>query len=179
VKNAKNLYLYIALACFLGLVAIFVVDGYMGTYDTIFMTAGGQEQRDEQIAQEVYDNGSYYESALFAHPTDWGEKIFFRYGVDNRRFQSYSADIEVSLWGKSQQDAGFLGHKVQDLISQQLEIAAFGKDQLEWVVDTGELEPWFVEYSVIIKRGELEGRIILSINNIYDYPTELVPVPAG
>jgi hypothetical protein len=46
-----------------------------------------------------------------------------------------------------------------------MQISPFAKGQLEWVVDTSELEPVppeeFVEYTVIIKRGELERRIIL------------------
>ena len=149
----RNLSLYLALACFLGLIAIFVVDGYMGVYDTIYITAGEQEQRIEaDFWLRDYD-GYYYERAV----TNWGEKVLFRYEVDNRRFSSYSANVEVSLW-RSQE-------KVQALISQQLEIASFDKGQLEWVVDTGELEmvpsEEFVEYTVIIKRGEIERKIIL------------------
>jgi len=152
----RNLSLYLALACFLGLIAIFVVDGYMGVYDTVYITTGEQEQIIEaDFWLRDYDD-YYYEQAV----TNWGEKVFFRYEVDNRRFQSYSANVEVSLW-RSQE-------KVQALISQQLEIASFDKGQLEWVVDTGELETVppeeFVEYTVIIKRGELERRIILFLD---------------
>ncbi|GAI56646.1 unnamed protein product, partial [marine sediment metagenome] len=41
----KNLFLYLTLACFFGLIAIFIVDGYLGIYDTIYVTAGEQEER--------------------------------------------------------------------------------------------------------------------------------------
>ncbi len=41
----KNLFLYLALACFVGLIAIFVVDGYMGIYDTVYITTGKQEYK--------------------------------------------------------------------------------------------------------------------------------------
>ncbi len=149
----RNLFLYLALACFLGLVVIFVVDGYMGVYDTIYITAGGQEQKIEADfrSQEynVWSMGAIY-----------GETVSFRYEVDNRRFSTYSADVEVSVWSRQQ--------KVLDLLSEQMQIASFDKGQLEWVVDTSELEPVppeeFVEYTVIIKRGELERRIILFLD---------------
>jgi len=158
----RNLFLYLALACFLVLVVIFVVDGYMGVYETIYITAGGQEQKIEADfwSQEynVWSTGAIY-----------GETVSFRYEVDNRRFSTYSADIEVSVWSRQQ--------KVLDLLSEQMQIASFDKGQLEWVVDTSELEPVppeeFVEYTVIIKRGELERRIILYLN----YPLKIA-VPA-
>jgi hypothetical protein len=43
----KNLFLCLTLACFVGLVAIFVVDGYTGIYDTIYITYGEQVQKVE------------------------------------------------------------------------------------------------------------------------------------
>ena len=152
----RNLFLYLALACFLGIIAIFVVDGYMGIYDTVYITAGEQERVIEaDFWLRGYDD-YYYEPTV----ANWGEKVFFRYEVDNRQFQSYSADIEVSLW-RSQQ-------KVLDLLSEEMQVASFDKGQLEWVVDTGELDTMppeeFAEYTVIIKRGEIERKIILFLN---------------
>ena len=155
----KYLYLYLTLACFLALIALFVVDGYMGVYDTIYITAGEREQRIEA------DFGLKDGSLWWATPANWGEKVFFRYEVDNRQFQSYSADIEVSVW-RSQE-------KVLDITSQQLEIAAFEKGELEWIVDTLELEPvppeQSYEYTVIIKMGELERRIIMYLSTPSDF----------
>lgn len=149
----RNLFLYLSLACFLGLVAIFVVDGYMGVYDTIYITAEGQEQKIEADfwSQEynVWSMGAIY-----------GETVSFRYEVDNRRFSTYSADIDVSLW-RSQQ-------RVASLASQQIQISPFDKGQIEWVLDTSELEAPSEEqdyqYTLIIKRGELERRLILFLN---------------
>jgi len=40
----RNLFLYLALTCFLALIVIFFVDGYMGIYDTTYITVGEQEQ---------------------------------------------------------------------------------------------------------------------------------------
>ena len=149
----RNLFLYLALACFLGLVVIFVVDGYMGVYDTIYITAGGQEQKIEADfwSQEynVWSMGAIY-----------GETVSFRYEVDNRRFSTYSADIEVSLWHSQQ--------RVASLASQQMQISPFAKGQLEWAVDTSELdtstEEQAYQYTLIIKRGELERRLILFLD---------------
>lgn len=163
----RNLFLYLTLACFLGLIAIFIVDGYMGIYDTIYVTAGEREQK---IESDVWLRGDKFLSA----GVDRGEKAFFRYEVDNRRFSSYTADIEVSVW-RSQQ-------KVRDLISQPILIGAFDKEQLEWEIDTAELIPGDIppdksyEYTVNIKRGEIERNIILRINPI-PYKLETVPVP--
>lgn len=168
----KYLYLYLTLACFLALIALFVVDGYMGVYDTVYITAGEREQRIEAdfwLRAEVYDSHYYYDYAYEPAETSWGEKVFFRYEVDNRQFSSYSVDVEVSLWQFQQ--------KVLDLILQPLEIAAFEKGELEWVVDTSELEPAppevaaSVAYTLIIKRGEIERRIILYLNETYSSKT--------
>ena len=163
----KNLFLYLTLACFFGLIAIFIVDGYMGIYDTIYITAGEWEDKIEPDFWLREDN-----------PRSTGvnrdEKVFFRYEVENHQFSSYAADVEVSVW-QSQE-------KLHDLISQQILIAAFDKGQLEWVLDTTELVPSGVpaeqayQYTVVIKRGEIERKIIMYVNPLA-YPVKPVPVP--
>lgn len=166
----KNLFLYLVLACFVGLIAIFVVDGYLGTYDTVYITAG---EREEKIEADYWRQ---QEKFGFAREV-WvnrGEKAFFHYEVDNRQFSSYKADIEVSLW-RSQE-------KVRDLISQPLSVAAFDKGELEWIVDTKELLPsdappeQSYQFTVIIKRGEIERKLIVSINPL-PYSGKLEPRP--
>ena len=98
--------------------------------------------------------------------------------MDNRRFASYTVDIEASVWHSQE--------KVLDLISQPISIGAFDKGQLEWVIDTTEFLPSDIppeqayEYTVIIKRGEIERKIIMYINQrIYpsQYPIKVVPAP--
>ncbi len=170
----KNLFLYLTLLCFFGLIAIFIVDGYMGIYDSLEITAGERPQTiepDEWLRQEKFGARGVTVSQ--------DEKVFFRYEIDNRRFSSYTADIEVSVW-RSQE-------KVRDLASQQIPIAAFNKGQLEWVIDTAELFPSDIppeqsyEYTIIIKRGQIERNIILRINpTAYPpilYPPKPAPVP--
>ncbi|MFH1662506.1 MAG: hypothetical protein ABH934_01085 [Chloroflexota bacterium] len=169
----KNLFLYLALACFVGLIAVFVVDGYIGVYDAVYITAGEQTWKVEaDVWQRQYatyapvpiaetmpieeGKGSYYMGA------NRDEKISFRYEVDNRKFSTYEADVEVSVW-KSQE-------KVRDLKSQRMSISAFDKGELEWVVDNTEIPPGDIlpeqsyQYTVSIKRGEIERRIIVSLN---------------
>jgi len=163
----RNLFLYLTLVCFFGLVAIFIVDGYMGIYDTIHITAGEREQKIEPDTWLRQD--SFWTAGV-----NRGEKAFFTYEVANRQFSSYTADIEVSAW-RSQE-------KVQDLVSQPILIAAFGEGQLEWVIDTTELLPEDIpaeqsyEFTVIIKRGEIERNIIVYINPTL-YPAKPAPVP--
>ena len=162
----RNLFLYLTLACFLGLIAIFIVDGYMGIYDTLYVTAGEQEQKIEADLWLRQDR-------FWSTGVNRGEKAFFRYEVDNRQFSSYAADIEVSVWHSQE--------KVRDLMLEPISIAAFDKGELEWVVDTKEFLPGDLppeqgyQYTVIIKRGGIERKTIVHVNPT---PYTLKPVPA-
>ena len=129
----------------------------MGIYDSLEITAGEQPQTieaDEWLRQEKFGVRGVW--------VNWDEKTFFDYEVDNRRFSSYSAEIEVSVWHSQE--------KVADLVSQHMQIGAFDKGQLEWVLDTVELKPDDIspeqsyEFTVIINRGETERRVILFAN---------------
>ncbi|MFB0558989.1 MAG: hypothetical protein ACETVS_00395 [Dehalococcoidales bacterium] len=163
----RNPFLYLTLACFFGLIAIFIVDGYMGIYDTVYVTAGEYEQ-------EIEPDFWLRQGGDWSTGVNWGEKAFFSYEVDNRRFSSYTTDIEISVWHSQE--------KVRDLLSQQISVAAFDKGQLEWAVDTAELLPGDIppeqgyQYSVIIKRGEVERKVIMYVNPI-SYTVKPVPAP--
>jgi len=163
----RNLFLYLTLACFFGLIAIFIVDGYMGIYDTVYVTAGEYEQ-------EIEPDFWLRQDGIWSAGVNWGEKAFFRYEVDNRQFSSYTTDVEVSVWHSQE--------KVRDLLSQQISVAAFDEGQLEWVVDTAELLPGDIppeqgyQYSVIIKRGKIERKVIVPINPS-PYLPKVVPAP--
>lgn len=129
----------------------FFVDGYMGLYDTLYITAGEREQKVE-LYHWLKGDGAWTGGA------QWGGKVFFRYEISNRRFSSYSADIEVSLW-RSQEN-------VRDLISQHVQITSFDEGKLEWVLDTVELEPGGIplltqpyKYSIVLKSGEMEREL--------------------
>ena len=171
----KNLFLYLALACFVGLLAIFVVDGYMGIHDTVYITAGEREQK---IEADYWQRQEKFGFASQDVGINRNEKVSFRYEVDNRQFSSYAADIEVSVWHSQE--------KISDLISQSISVAAFDKGELEWIVDTKELlssdapPEQSYQFTVIIKRGEIERRIIIYINPrpYQAKPAEVVPIPA-
>ena len=160
----RNLFLGLTLVCFFGLIAIFVVDGYMGIYDTTYITTGEREQKIE--ADTWLKSDSFWSAGI-----NWGEKAFFRYEVVNRQFSSYSADIQVSVWRMQE--------KVLDVLLESITVDLFDKGKLEWVIDSTELLPentspeQSYEFTVIIKRGESERRIIMHINRAY--PAKLVP----
>ena len=166
-SKRRNLYLYLTLVCFFGLIAIFIVDGYMGVYDTIYITSGEYEQK---VESDVWRYGeSYWSSGV-----NRGGKAFFGYEVDNRQFSSYAADVEVSVWQMQE--------KVLDVTSQQLVVGSFEKGKLEWAVDSNVLVPsdapaeQLFEYTVKIKRDSIERNVILYINPV-PYTPKPVPVP--
>ena len=172
----KNLFLFLALACFIGLVAVFLVDGYLGVYDTVYVTTGEQSFRIEyDVWQRQYPT---YAPVPIADPylsmeegpgvyfmaAGRGDSITFRYEVDNRLFSTYQADIQVSVWHSQE--------KVRDVKSEPMLVPPFDKGEVEWALDNTELVPGDIlpeesyQYTLIIQRGDLERRIIVSVNPI-------------
>ena len=164
----RNLYLYLTLICFFGIIAIFIVDGYMGIYDTVYITA---EEREQKIESDIWQRNSPYWSIGVTQ----GEKAFIRYEVDNRQFSSYEADIQVSVWRMQE--------KVSDVLAQQVTIEAFSKAEIEWTIDSAELVPpdaqpeQRLDYTLTIKSGEMERNIILYINPTPSSAIKPVPAP--
>ena len=164
-KRGKNLYLYLALACFVGIVAIFVVDGYLGVYDTLYVTA---QEREQEIEPDYWQRPRATEEG-YGVAAEWGEPVCFRYEIDNRTFSTYLADVEASLW-KS-------GEEVVELLDENISVASFGEATVVWTVRAEELEGAGFrvgEYSVLIRHGEVERKIVLS----YYYPEEVAPPPS-
>jgi len=159
----RNLFIYLTLACFLGIIAIFIFDGYMGIYDTVFVTSG---EREQEIQPEVWQR----DNTFWASGVDRGEKAFFRYEVDNRTFATYRADIRVTVWRMQE--------KVADVLAEPMSINAFDKGQVEWAVDAAELVPADAppeqrfEFTVRIERGDIQRNIILNINPL---PVRAIP----
>ena len=163
----NSIYLYLALACFLGIILIFVFDGYIGVYDSLIVEAGENE---EKIEADYWQRGD----RDWPLDVEWGGKAFFQYEVDNRWFSTYTADVEVSVWHSQE--------KVADLITQELSLGSFDKGQVEWVVDTAELVPADApseqgyEFTIYIKRGEIERRFVVYVRSS-DYPIKVMPSP--
>jgi hypothetical protein len=150
------------------LIAIFFVDGYIGIYDTTYVTVGEQQEIIEpDYWLQQYPPGStidYYVSA------EWGQKLFFRYEIDNRQFSAYATPIEASLWQENE--------KLLDLFSEEKTIEPFGKVSVEWTLSPDELEPpvagMSTQYTVKINWGEVERNIVV----VFYYPVEYqVPPP--
>lgn len=156
----KNLYLALTIAFFLALIAIFVFDGYMGVYDTVHVTT--TEEGEQVMEPESWlDEGYEYRHYVW---TDEGQDINFRYELENRRFSTYSADVEVAVWfGETKQDV---------LISQSVAIPGFDKEEFSWKIDTSTLRPADTiptkdyEFSVIIKRDGVERKIVVHVSSL-------------
>ena len=165
----RKLFLYLALACFLGLIAIFIVDGYLGIYDTVYVTTGEREQRigPEYWLQRYPAPPEAAKMTYYIH-ADWGEKVFFRYEIDNRRFSAYSTLVQASVWQENE--------KVLDLFSEEKSIESFDKATAEWTLLTQELDVSVDgrdQYTVIVSHGEVERSIVVDL----DYPKEVEPPP--
>jgi hypothetical protein len=170
--KGKYLFLYLAVACFLGLIAIFVVDGYLGVYDTIMVTTGEREQKIEA------DFWMRKEAEAFPWEvhTNWGEGVSIRYELDNRQFSTYSTQVSISLWRSEQ--------KLKDLASQTMQLAPFDKGELKGEINTEELIPGGVpqqgpsyQFSVIIERDGVKRRIIVGISPGIALKPPPIPTP--
>jgi hypothetical protein len=174
IKNRSNLYLYLALICFAGILAIFVVDGYLGVYDTAYITFGEREQTIEAYSwQEPWVKEQGYSMG-----TSWGETVYFKYKIDNRAFSTYEADVEASVW-KS-------GVKIMQLLDERVSVAPFKAITVDWKLRAEDLGEAGLaagesgEYTVRIGFGEVERRIVISYYApVPGYPEKgsLQPVP--
>ena len=152
----RHLFLYLALACFAGLIAIFITDGYLGIYDTISVTTGEYEE----IVEPDHWYRYRYQPSVGA---TWDTKVFFTYTVENRRFSTYSTTIRVSVWKENE--------KVVDLLAEDKVVKPFDKVTAEWTLDSSELESHGFsagEYTVRIEHDGVERKIIVGYR--VEYP---------
>jgi hypothetical protein len=174
-KNKSSLYLYLALVCFAGILAIFVVDGYLGIYDTIYSTV---QEREQVIEPDYWDQRWVKESYEgYSLGARWGESIPFRYEIDNRSFSAYSVDVEVSVWRGGQKIIVLLDNR-------EVLVAPFKKAIVDWTLRFEDLEEptpvsgEYREYTVLIRLGEIERKIILSYYPESPVYPEKVPLPS-
>jgi hypothetical protein len=163
----KNLFLYLTLACFLGIILIFIFDGYMGLYDSLEMDTGQYRQTieaDQWSRQEKY-------SYLSSIGVERGGSIDFIYKIKNHRFSQYSDFVEASLWRNDE--------KITDIMSETLSVKSFDEKELTWSLNTAELVPGDIpaelNYNlfIVINRGEVEREIMI---DIYPSPYPIRPV---
>jgi len=142
----------------MALIAIFIADGYLGIHDIAYITAGETEQK---VEPDKWQDRGWTTGAR------WGEKVFFRYEIDNRRFSTYSTLIQASVWKENE--------KVFDLFSEDKIVKPFDKVTVEWILSSQELEGAGFgadRYTVKISRGEVERRVIVEF-----YSSEELPFP--
>lgn len=148
----KNIYLFLILACFIGIILIFVFDGYMGFYDTLTMTSGEQTQT---ITPEQWQDDNYPHQIYTYNP----DVMSFSYEIDNRRFSSYREEIIVTLW-KNQE-------KIADIVSENINVKAFGKDTVTWNIDARDIIPAdaveSVTYTLEIQNGDNLRKTVIYI----------------
>ena len=179
-KKPKRRFLYLAIACFAGLIAIFIVDGYLGVYDTFHISVG--EYPPQTIEADYWlhkGSGEYYtperpvgsEGDKYSYcciGADWSQDISFEYVIENHKSASYSADVQASLWKGNE--------KIVDLLSQDVSVKPFGESRMEWVLsseDLGIVDPiagQSYDYTVRVNRGDVERRIIVSFYNPQESP---------
>lgn len=149
-KGKRNLYLILAITFFIGIIATFLVDGYIGIYDTFYITTGEHEQKVDPGYWLSHKNGYNY------FPK-WDQMVHFRYQIDNRRFSSYSTSIVASVWKENE--------KIFDLFSEDRSIKPFDKVLVNWTLDAEELQSMGFSagaYTVKIERKEIERKIFVN-----------------
>jgi hypothetical protein len=153
----KNLYLYLAIACFVGIILIFVFDGYMGLHDTLSMTSGENVQ---VISAEQWT----IRGEAWRYPTQisivYGTKASFNYEIENLRFSSYTGDVDITLWQDQE--------KIDDIISTGIDIPPFGEKNIDWTLDTTNLVTGNIalegrSFTLVISHGSIERKVIMTI----------------
>jgi hypothetical protein len=171
-KN-KNLYLALTLICFIGIILIFVFDGYMGLYDTATITVGefpqtiGFEQWQEQARNNFIPSTGI----------GYGQQGVFRYEIANRRFSAYNSDINVSVWRNQQ--------KIADILTEALNVRAFGSVQVAWNFIPSVYLPdelpvnTSAEFTLLITHGDTERKIIINVYSTVGQPGIKIPPPSS
>ena len=143
-KKHRGVFLYLAIACFLGIAAIFIFDGYTGTYDTVYVTADEYEQ---EIGAEFWQGQSTRDKYPYYIGAELGEPVLFRYLIDNRRPSAYTATVEATLWKSNE--------KIIDLLQEDVQVGSFDDVTLNWTLPAGAIEETG-QYTVRITRGDRE-----------------------
>ena len=165
----RDLFLYLAIACFIGLIAVFIGDGYIGVHDTVYITA---DEYTQEISPDFWQRQRQpYPYSIGAR---WDDSVHFRYQIENHRFSIYSATVEASVWKSNV--------KVADLFREDIMISGLDSEDMEWTLSSQELARAGMEigqYTVKIKRGDTElgqGIIIGFYSPAEIYP-QMVPLP--
>ena len=170
----NKIYLFLALACFLGIVLIFIFDGYMGVYDSVVMDNGQFPQTITADQWQQQEKFGYYPSVS----VDRNGAANITYTVENHRFSSYTAEVTVSIYSGVD--------KIADLATGQVSAGAFNKGEFTWVLKPADFIPASLpsdqsyNMNMVIKRGDVERRIMVYVNPgppISKVPVITIPPP--
>jgi hypothetical protein len=92
-------------------------------------------------------------------------KASFSYEIDNRSFSSYQTTFDVTVWRDKE--------KVSDVLSGDIDIEAFGKEQISWTLDAAELVAGAITtegktFTVQIRLGDIKRSLL-----VYVYATSI------
>lgn len=164
------LYLFLAMLCFVGIILIFVFDGYIGIYDSLVMDNGRFPQNIEadQWGDTRYD---YARSAYIER----GDRMEFTYTVENHRFSTYQEEVTVSFRRGDEE--------IMAPLSYAVAAAPFDNTEVSWVLaDVAEIVPedypseQSYNFDIIISRGAVERKINVNISGLPS--KEIITVPA-
>jgi hypothetical protein len=161
--------LFLTLACFLGIIAIFIFDGYIGVYDKLLIDNGQFKQTVE--ADQWAQNEKF--GGITSTGVDRTGRADFTYTVENHRFSEYSADIEITLW--------YNREKTATLFTGKVTAPPFDTSVTEFFIDAGVIPAGFspeLSYNVnlIIKNGDFERNVL--INFFPSSNLKNIPIPA-
>ncbi len=163
-------FLLLAITCFIALIAIFVFGGYMGVFDTLYITSGANQLvlgTDELMHPESTPSYDY----RLERQITWGIKTSFAYELENRRLSPYETHIEVTLWGQNQPGPLLL-------LSQDIRVEPFKKTKLEWSIDPQNLGSRGFQAGLYTLRINREGADRSIFMTTYTpFPTKPYPMP--
>lgn len=171
-QPGRMLYLYLALACFLGIVLIFLFDGYLGVYDSVKADNGSYLQ---EVPVEQWQNPDRF-GPSFSMGLDQTGYLNFTYKIENRRFTSYTENVVVT--------ATDTGGETTVLVSGDVTAGAFGSAEVSWTMRGQDYvpasAPQNTAYNVhlTITRGSVTRELSIFINRS-PIVQKVIPAPTG
>ena len=159
-----NLWLLLAVVCFLGIIAVFFIDGYMGLYYRVRVET---PVNTFEIPPEFWEESGKAIPSYYFSDVSRNDLIRFQLVVENRRFTDSQIDLDISLWEG--------GREIQKLLTRSDNIAAFEPSQpYEWEIDTSQLdvldEVSGTSYIIKINGNGVERRLIFRL-----YTSQVLP----
>lgn len=157
-RKSKLLYLSLAIICFIGIILIFIFDGYIGLYETLIADNG---QYTQTIEAEQWEDGRDY-GYIPGVSAEEGQSVDFTYTIENRHFSGYTDNIVVTYKAT--------GLDTVPLIDTGIDLGAFSKQEIAWSLDTADIIPKDFptdrQYMLIvtIKSGGREHDVNMYIN---------------